>query len=454
MTEPSRRPSRDRADAPGNESASTKTRPLPSDSHGLVDVARLVVDEVYTTALGPARFEGLGDDGAAAFAELPGAPLMAPERQDRAVVIEGIAARRGAKSHEPERWGWRGYSDAELEAIVAAVPIAIEKVRAARRALDGAGAWYCRRALTHRLGAVARAARQEPPRTDRLLVALSDDLPNAMVMQALAGEVRAVDPGAVLSATIASALGRVSGLDAADAARRAAREQIASWAEAARNRASFVPSVVIRKLEAIASKGEKAEERLDLLARALGFRSLAEAQERVLNGLPDRAVQRALASEVVHPDPEPILLATCEMAIDDKVEDETEATKRKKAAQRKKAAKQLARWAKAAIRSTKSLSKLVAARGRSEDVSLNEWVAAMIGIYRQVTGRQPSTSIGSSGSPHEGEATGPLIRFLAAAGRPLGIELSSDAWRKRVRDVLRATKSPRNKKAMSKARRA
>jgi hypothetical protein len=44
-----------------------------------------------------------------------------------------------------------------------------------------------------------------------------------------------------------------------------------------------------------------------------------------------------------------------------------------------------------------------------------------------------------TGSPRalaDSFAAGPLIRFLEAASKPLGIEFSEDAWRSRVRTIL------------------
>ena len=47
----------------------------------------------------------------------------------------------------------------------------------------------------------------------------------------------------------------------------------------------------------------------------------------------------------------------------------------------------------------------------------------MMSLYGKITGRKPGTSIISPGRPDEGKAAGPLIRFLAAAGRPLGMRI-------------------------------
>jgi hypothetical protein len=64
-------------------------------------------------------------------------------------------------------------------------------------------------------------------------------------------------------------------------------------------------------------------------------------------------------------------------------------------------------------------------------------IAAMLGVYRTITGKEPATSVGAPDRPNEGIAAGPLIRFLQAAGKPLKIEFSEDAWRSRVRTILK-----------------
>ena len=66
-----------------------------------------------------------------------------------------------------------------------------------------------------------------------------------------------------------------------------------------------------------------------------------------------------------------------------------------------------------------------------------DWIASMLGIYRTITGKEPATSVGAPGRPDKGKAAGPLIRFLQAAGEPLKIEFSEDAWRSRVRTILK-----------------
>jgi len=83
------------------------------------------------------------------------------------------------------------------------------------------------------------------------------------------------------------------------------------------------------------------------------------------------------------------------------------------------------------------VGKLTVREGNSGDDAVNDWIAAMLGIYRALTGKEPATSVGAPTRATEGQATGPLIRFLQAAGQPLNIEFSEDAWRSRVRTILK-----------------
>jgi len=76
--------------------------------------------------------------------------------------------------------------------------------------------------------------------------------------------------------------------------------------------------------------------------------------------------------------------------------------------------------------------------GHIGDDAANNWVAAMMGLYRTITGKEPATSVGAPGRRNKGKAGGgPLIRFLATAGQPLGLSYSEDAWRSRVRTFLK-----------------
>lgn len=82
------------------------------------------------------------------------------------------------------------------------------------------------------------------------------------------------------------------------------------------------------------------------------------------------------------------------------------------------------------------IGKLTVREGNPGDDAVNDWIAAMMSLYRTITGKEPATSVGAPGRPNSGKAAGPLIRFLQAAGKPLKIEFSEDAWRSRVRTIL------------------
>ena len=101
------------------------------------------------------------------------------------------------------------------------------------------------------------------------------------------------------------------------------------------------------------------------------------------------------------------------------------------------AAAELERRAKKAAIEVAEIGKLTVREGNPGDDAVNDWIAAMMELYRRITGRKPATSVRAPKRSNEGIAAGPLIRFLQAAGKPLKIEISEDAWRSRVRTVLR-----------------
>jgi hypothetical protein len=101
------------------------------------------------------------------------------------------------------------------------------------------------------------------------------------------------------------------------------------------------------------------------------------------------------------------------------------------------AAAELERRAQKAATEVAEIGKLTVQEGNPGDDAVNDWIAAMLGIYRTITGKEPATSVGAPGRPNKGKAAGPLIRFLQAAGKPLNIEFSEDAWRSRVRTILK-----------------
>jgi hypothetical protein len=93
--------------------------------------------------------------------------------------------------------------------------------------------------------------------------------------------------------------------------------------------------------------------------------------------------------------------------------------------------------AKKAATEVTSVGKLTIREGNLGDDAVNDWTAMMMSVYRTITGEEPATSVGAPGEPNEGIAGGPLIRFLEAAGKPLEIEFSEDAWRSRARTIVK-----------------
>ena len=101
------------------------------------------------------------------------------------------------------------------------------------------------------------------------------------------------------------------------------------------------------------------------------------------------------------------------------------------------AAAELHRRAKEAAAEVTRVGKLTVREGNPGDDAVNDWIATMMGLYRTITGQEPATSVGAPKRRNEGIAAGPLIRFLEAAGKPLEIEFSEDAWRSRARTMLK-----------------
>ncbi len=84
-----------------------------------------------------------------------------------------------------------------------------------------------------------------------------------------------------------------------------------------------------------------------------------------------------------------------------------------------------------------SVGELTVREGNFGDDAVNDWIAAMLGIYRTLTGKESATSVVAPTRADRGKAAGPLIRFLQAAGQPVSIEFSEDAWRSRVRTIVK-----------------
>lgn len=101
------------------------------------------------------------------------------------------------------------------------------------------------------------------------------------------------------------------------------------------------------------------------------------------------------------------------------------------------AARDLEQRARQAQKDTDLIGNLTVPKGHHGDTAIDDWIAAMLPLYRDITGAEPATSVGAPGQLNDGIAGGPLIRFLKAASEPLDIAFDEDAWRSRVRTVLK-----------------
>jgi hypothetical protein len=100
------------------------------------------------------------------------------------------------------------------------------------------------------------------------------------------------------------------------------------------------------------------------------------------------------------------------------------------------AARELQQRARKAAEEAVRIGELIVPKGHHGEAAVNDWIAATMSIYKKITGKNPRTSVIAPERPGQGKAAGPLIRFLEAAGKPLGIKYSADSWRGRVRDIL------------------
>lgn len=84
--------------------------------------------------------------------------------------------------------------------------------------------------------------------------------------------------------------------------------------------------------------------------------------------------------------------------------------------------------------------------GHAGNTALDTFLACILPIYERLTGRSIGTSIGSPGGQHEGEAGGPLIRFVQACLAPLSVDpQTSDALRQRIRRIKEEMSAPADK---------
>jgi hypothetical protein len=102
-----------------------------------------------------------------------------------------------------------------------------------------------------------------------------------------------------------------------------------------------------------------------------------------------------------------------------------------------KAAQYMEWWAHKASDDAERISELIVPKGRRGDIALNVWIADMMSIYKDITGRQARASVIPVG-PAQGKPAGPFIRFLLAAIKPLtreGEPLRAESLRERIREI-------------------
>jgi hypothetical protein len=99
------------------------------------------------------------------------------------------------------------------------------------------------------------------------------------------------------------------------------------------------------------------------------------------------------------------------------------------------AARELERRAEMGAENVLRIGNLTVPKGHHGDAAENDWIAAMMSIYKQITGKDPGISVVPPDRPDRGKAAGPLIRFLEAAGQPVGVLLSPDSFAGRIKDI-------------------
>ena len=85
------------------------------------------------------------------------------------------------------------------------------------------------------------------------------------------------------------------------------------------------------------------------------------------------------------------------------------------------AAAELSRRASKAAAEAVEIGKLTVGEGNRGDMAINDWVAAMMSAYRNITGKEPATSVGGPNRPDEGIAGGPAHPLPRGGGQAIAI---------------------------------
>jgi hypothetical protein len=190
-------------------------------------------------------------------------------------------------------------------------------------------------------------------------------------------------------------------------------EAAAMWYRLGYNALKFhrtTPSVMRKRMTRIANAARK-------LLRHLDVRDPAQAPDG-----PGIAVLQVLASADGGSE-DPVVRATAQIG---RLVEILEAVN---------AARELERRAEIGAEDVVRVGELVVPKGHQGETAVNDWIAAMMSIYKKITGKEPGMSVAAPGRPDRGKAYGPLIRFLEAAGKPLKIPFSADSLAGRVKDI-------------------
>ena len=99
------------------------------------------------------------------------------------------------------------------------------------------------------------------------------------------------------------------------------------------------------------------------------------------------------------------------------------------------AAQELRRLGGEAANDAAPIGRLTTLRGRRGNPAVNSWVAEMMPIYKALTGKDPRISVNARREP-----TGPFLRFLKAASKPLEVDgkpLPFGAVREKARALVK-----------------
>jgi hypothetical protein len=156
------------------------------------------------------------------------------------------------------------------------------------------------------------------------------------------------------------------------------------------------------------------------------IRLLGVTEETAEDGLPDRKLEDALVNAG---DKDEYAISQLAEAI---------TCYRKDFPAALEAAEELARSAALGKSGAEQVRELTVTPGFHGREDLNGWIDDMLGLYSKITGHKVATSVRKPIGPDAGKAHGPLVRFLSAAGKPLGLQFSDDAWRSRVKTAEKA----------------